>query len=477
MDDLIGGDRVHQLLARLCEARHRPAVPVLHVAAFAGFPVLRKDHLAAAVLRIIDHARLQRAAVIGEHRIRIGDLLDRRRSGAERGRKIGFVLADAHAADHLDHRFHADEARRAHRHQVARLFEAPAHRVFAAAARIAEVAEAFVTQRRALIDAEGPIDDHRRGSHAVVERGGIDEGFDRRAGLAFGLRRAIERRQADVEAALHRIDAARMRAFDDHAARHLGDIAKRITVAARRFDDDQIARAQRRKGAAAVVVGRRNARREAEAFRYLRTSIEVATDNEIPLVVAFTSSSANEGKSVTAANYALATARADRTVAILDGDLLNSSVADLFEAEGENAFLALMNGEVDASTENWHRISTSGAPVDLMVSRKMALSGGRQELPTIAVERSLEKLVQVYDTVVLDCPPVLAVSDAMVLTRAADVAVMVVRMGKTTRRDLDKALTQLEQNKIDIAGIVITHSTDESESYYGYGYAYGGRDD
>jgi len=232
-----------------------------------------------------------------------------------------------------------------------------------------------------------------------------------------------------------------------------------------------------RKGAAAVVVGRRNARREAEAFRYLRTSIEVATDNEIPLVVAFTSSSANEGKSVTAANYALATARADRTVAILDGDLLNSSVADLFEAEGENAFLALMNGEVDASTENWHRVSTSGAHLDLMVSRKMALSGGRQELPTIAVERSLQKLVQVYDTVVLDCPPILAVSDAMVLTRAADVAVMVVRMGKTTRRDLDKALTQLEQNKIEIAGIVITHSVDDSESYYGYGYAYGGRDD
>src|SRR3546814_1246213 len=55
MDDLIGGDRVHQLLARLGEARHRAAVPVLHVAALARLPVLRKNHLAAAVLRIIDH--------------------------------------------------------------------------------------------------------------------------------------------------------------------------------------------------------------------------------------------------------------------------------------------------------------------------------------------------------------------------------------------------------------------------------------
>src|SRR3546814_2940176 len=66
------------------------------------------------------------------------------------------MLADAHPADHLDDRFHADQARRAHGHQVARLFEAPAHRMFAAAAAAAEVAEAFITQRRALIDAEGP---------------------------------------------------------------------------------------------------------------------------------------------------------------------------------------------------------------------------------------------------------------------------------------------------------------------------------
>src|SRR3546814_20146148 len=104
--------------------------------------------------------------------------------------------------------------------------------MFAAAAAAAEVAEAFIAQRRALIDAEGPVDDHRRGGHAVVERGGIDEGLDRRARLAFGLRRAIEGRQADVEAALTRIDTARMRAFDNHAARYPGNYAQRVPVAA-----------------------------------------------------------------------------------------------------------------------------------------------------------------------------------------------------------------------------------------------------
>src|SRR3546814_7255791 len=85
------------------------------------------------------------------------------------------------------------------RHQVARLFEAPADRMLARAARAAEVAEAFIAQIGALIDAERPIDDERRGRHAIVERGRIDEGLDRRARLAFGLGLAVERRQADVE--------------------------------------------------------------------------------------------------------------------------------------------------------------------------------------------------------------------------------------------------------------------------------------
>src|SRR3546814_13209783 len=79
---------------------------------------------------------------------------------------------------------------RSDRHQVARLFEAPADRMLARAARAAEVAEAFIAQIGALIDAERPIDDERRGRHAIVERGRIDEGLDRRARLAFGLGRA-----------------------------------------------------------------------------------------------------------------------------------------------------------------------------------------------------------------------------------------------------------------------------------------------
>ena len=226
-------------------------------------------------------------------------------------------------------------------------------------------------------------------------------------------------------------------------------------------------------GSDALVVGRRNARREAEAFRYLRTAIEVATDGRTPVSIAFTSSSSNEGKTVTAANYALAAARAERSVALVDGDLLNPSAASVFAANGDSAFGALLSGRIDPATEPWYEVVTSGEPLHLLVSGSVPASESRQELPTQAVEATIGKLSQIWDVVVVDCPPVLAVSDAMVLARTVDIAVMIVRLGKTTRRELTNSLVQVEQNGVDVAGIVVTHATEKNESYYGYGYGYG----
>lgn len=227
------------------------------------------------------------------------------------------------------------------------------------------------------------------------------------------------------------------------------------------------------KGSEALVVGRRNTRREAEAFRYLRTAVEVATDARLPLSIAFISANPNEGKTVTAANFSLAVARAERSVALLDGDLLNPSAGRIFGADGVNAFSALLGGEIDPTSHSWYRVPTSGAPLDVLVSSNASVGDTRHELPTPAVEAMLGKLSQNWDVVVVDCPPVLAVSDAMVLARSADIAVLMVRLGKTTKSQLDKAITQLEQNQVNVAGIVVTHSADKNESYYGYGYGYG----
>ena len=109
--------------------------------------------------------------------------------------------------------------------------------MLAATALVREVAEAFLPQRCALVDAVRRVGNHRRRGHAVVERCGVDERLDRRAGLALGLGRAVEVAQAAVEPALHRHDAAVVRVHRHESARHFRHRAHGPGAALRRHRD------------------------------------------------------------------------------------------------------------------------------------------------------------------------------------------------------------------------------------------------
>ena len=222
----------------------------------------------------------------------------------------------------------------------------------------------------------------------------------------------------------------------------------------------------------ALVVGKRSARREAEGFRYLRTSLEVATDRKSPLVVAITSSGANEGKTVTSANLALAVARGGRSAALLDGDLLGASIQEMFDTDADNAFAGLLKGDIELDRQ-WFGVRTPEESLTVLVDPKGSMAPERFELSSEDVEDLFGRLGRRWDTIVVDCPPVLAVSDSVVLAGAADATLIVVRLGQTTRRDLEKTLIQLEQAGVRIAGLVVTFASEKSESYYGYGYEYG----
>ena len=133
----------------------------------------------------------------------------------------------------------------AHRHQIARLLQPPAHRLRAGAGAAAEIAEAFLA-RRALIGAERAVDDDRGRGHAVVERGGIDDRLEGRARLAQRLGGAVEIGAAHVEAALHGEDPAGRHFLRHHPAGNLGDRAERPGVALP-LDRDNRARAEARR--------------------------------------------------------------------------------------------------------------------------------------------------------------------------------------------------------------------------------------
>jgi len=108
---------------------------------------------------------------------------------------------------------------------------------------------------------------------------------------------------------------------------------------------------------------------------------------------------------MTSANYALALA--ERSVASLDGDLLNPSTGPILGVEGANAFVGLLRSRIDPTTEQWRRVVTRGEPLDVLVSGRALYQPERQELPTDAVESTFGELAEMWDTVVVDCPPCL----------------------------------------------------------------------
>ncbi|MEZ5280845.1 MAG: hypothetical protein R2770_10250 [Acidimicrobiales bacterium] len=230
-----------------------------------------------------------------------------------------------------------------------------------------------------------------------------------------------------------------------------------------------------RKGRASLVVASRAARREAEAFRYVRSALEVAAGGVVPRSIVFTSARPNEGKTVTAANLALASARGGQDTALLDGDILNSSVERVFELKGmHSAFPSLIDEVVDPADHDWHTVGIADTKLSVLATQAYRQPGVRTELTYETALRVFNRLKKTWDIVVVDAPPVLAVSDALSLARAGDLTVLVVKLGATRRRDVETAVTQLRQGDVNLAGVVVTHVRQSDDAYYGGGYNYGG---
>jgi capsular exopolysaccharide synthesis family protein len=202
-----------------------------------------------------------------------------------------------------------------------------------------------------------------------------------------------------------------------------------------------------------------------EAFRQLRTNLQYADVDHRPRAVVVTSATPGEGKTSVAGNLAVTMARQGRRVCLVDGDLRQPSVAEYLGVVGEVGLTTVLIGKVGIGqalqpAPNGLAVITSGEtppnPSELLSSERMG--------------RVLDELVTHYDMVLIDAPPVLPVTDAVVLARLADAAIMVVRSGKTTRSQLTEAVTALGNVGVRVLGGVLNMAPGKSRSAYSYGY-------
>jgi len=206
----------------------------------------------------------------------------------------------------------------------------------------------------------------------------------------------------------------------------------------------------------------------AEAYKILRTNIQFSSLDKQLKVLLITSPGATEGKSTTASNLAIAMAQTDKKVLLIDCDLRKPSIHRVFGLVNE---MGLANVLVEGL--DYHRISNLVDVPNLEVLTSGPKPPNPPELLGSArMKDFIAKVREEYDTVILDTPPVLPVTDAAILSTLADGVVFVISHGKTQFNMAVQAKENLE--KVDssarIIGTVINNIP--SSSSYGHDYYY-----
>ena len=207
-----------------------------------------------------------------------------------------------------------------------------------------------------------------------------------------------------------------------------------------------------------------------EEIKKIRTNIKFSSINEEVKVIAVTSSLPGEGKSLISANLAASFAQYDEKVLLIDCDLRKGRQMKLFSIPN-NAELGLSKLLINKKWENEYKNYIKETKVNnLYIIPTGIFPPNPSELLTS--ERFLylvKKLKEEYDRIILDCPPIEGLSDALVVTSLADTTVLVAKYKSTPINLLEKSKKALDKVGTKLAGVVLNHVDKEPNTYY-YGY-------
>lgn len=215
----------------------------------------------------------------------------------------------------------------------------------------------------------------------------------------------------------------------------------------------------------------------AEAVRNLRTSLLFSDFDNQPKVVMITSSVPKEGKSSLSMLLALTSQNMGRKTIIVDCDFRLPALSTLVDVDHDKpGILSFMNGEASFE-EALSRDEETGLDI-LMARRKEAktLLNPADVLSSKTFETFVKDLRDKYDLVILDTPPVLAVSDPRIVSKTVDKVLYMVRWDSTERGPLVQGVKSLRAVKAPIAGAVLTQVNEAKAAQYAYdGYGYYGK--
>ena len=206
-----------------------------------------------------------------------------------------------------------------------------------------------------------------------------------------------------------------------------------------------------------------------EGYRSLRTSVQFSRPDVVVRTILVTSASPSEGKSTTAGNLAVTMAQAGRRVLLIDADLRRPRQHALFGTSRTPGVADVLFQPIEAGLLPPGLAPSGVDNLDVLPAGAHAPNPS-ELLGSKAFRDRLAAWSAHYDVVVIDAPPVLAATDAVLLSTQTDATIVVVRAGHTQDFELDRALDGLRSIGAAVIGTVFNGF--DASSAYGYKYRY-----
>ena len=213
-----------------------------------------------------------------------------------------------------------------------------------------------------------------------------------------------------------------------------------------------------------------------ERFRQLRTNIEYSSFNKDIQVVSVTSSNPKEGKSTVSSNLAKVSAAKYDKVLLIDCDLRKPVQHTLFHASNKMGLSNLMKNmkEIDVHNEEYFKkFKSEDCGTVYLLTSGQTVPNPQELLSSNRFKELLEDLKKQFDFIIIDCPPLNAVADAIPIASVVDGTIFVVSAKDTDKREAKQALTMLQRGGAKVLGAVLTKADATVHKYYKYNYTYG----
>ena len=205
-----------------------------------------------------------------------------------------------------------------------------------------------------------------------------------------------------------------------------------------------------------------------ESLRSMRTAIHFALSSARNNLITISGPAPEVGKSFISTNLATILAQSDKRVLIIDADLRRGYLHKYFNLDTQPGLTELLNGQQSLETVIRH----TEVPGLSVISRGKSPANPSELLSSNQFKNLLEQMSEKFDHVIIDTPPVLAVTDGIIISQYTGVNLVIARYAKTQMKELELTLNRFEQAGVKVNGFIL-NDIQRSSAGYGYGYGYG----